>query len=86
MTARDAGEAAAFSEIANYLGSRFVKTAGEMAELKAALEATAKERDELKAAAELKSEVAPAIQIIDGVTYYVGPDGLAAMGEAGADP
>ena len=66
MTARDAGEAAAFSRLANFMGSEFVKASGDAAELKAALqasEAKAKalqaELDALKKAAEPASEETP---------------------------
>lgn len=49
MSARDAGEAAAFSKLANFLGAEFVKASGDAAELKAALAEAVKERDALKA-------------------------------------
>ena len=57
MTARAAGESAAFSRLANFLGAEFVKVSGDAEELKAALqasEAKAKvlqaELDEMKSA------------------------------------
>ena len=72
MSARDVGEAAAFAEIADFLGGKYVEAAADAADLRAQIAALQAEVDELKKAA----TPLPNVQL-DGLTGTSGSSGAA---------